>query len=264
MSNPSTNKVTKVTSNGEILQPFSVSDAVATEHKASELYRAAERNYVRFAAELRRLQDGGAHLKRGYSSFGSYAEATFDGLNTNTARQLSRQGQVLLILEGESRIDLDAEHNTLPRSRGVRALAVVLGKSNPQIMLDVYDHAIASGRGITEDSVQASMLSLFPPKPLELGAGKEPEDLPEENEEDRIEAERHHELLDRIEIIRQYLDYVVDELEDNRLEKAKSRYLDDVCPEMLLLGKELDGEYDSQWITERRGEKTYDEYNHGD
>jgi hypothetical protein len=41
-------------------------------------------------------QDGEAHLARGFSSFGAYAEYTFDGLSAANAKKISVQGAVLL------------------------------------------------------------------------------------------------------------------------------------------------------------------------
>jgi hypothetical protein len=44
--------------------------------------------------DLRRLQDGEAHLTHGFASFGAYAEHTFDGLSAATApsRHSHRRG----------------------------------------------------------------------------------------------------------------------------------------------------------------------------
>lgn len=89
-----------------------------------------------FAAELRRLHDGGAHLVRGYENFALYAQQTFDGLTANAAKQLSRQGGVLLTLARQGRIDLDGR--SLPvATTALRALSVVQNSFGEQAMLAV-------------------------------------------------------------------------------------------------------------------------------
>jgi hypothetical protein len=63
----------------EVLGPrLTKGEARPLENQAKRHYRAAGRNLAKFAADLRRLQDGQAHLTRGFSSFGAYAEHTFD------------------------------------------------------------------------------------------------------------------------------------------------------------------------------------------
>jgi hypothetical protein len=248
-------EVTKVTQGDEVLDTMTAEEAASVEVKATELYNAAERNYVRFAAELRRLQDGGAHFARGYRSFGEYAEAVFEGMNANTARQLSRQGQVLLVLEKANRVDLD-KGEKLPRSHGVRALAVILGKYGEDPMLAIFDRANATGRGITEATVSAAVAQVIVPTlPIdELGPGAEPEPLPDdETDEEAEEVERHHDLLDRIDMVRRYLDDMVDCLEDDETQRAGLALLG-VKGEVEILDKLWKGEYDTEWIERSRGD----------
>src|SRR3954451_15746806 len=74
----------------ELLGPrLTKGEARPLENQAKRHYRAAGRNLARFAADLRRLQDGEAHLTRGFSSFGAYAEHTFDGLSAANAKKIS-------------------------------------------------------------------------------------------------------------------------------------------------------------------------------
>ncbi len=95
--------------NVEVLEPsLTKGQARSLESSARRHWRAASRNALVFAAELRRLHDGGAHLVRGFENFAVYAEQTFDGLSANAAKQLSRQGGVLLSLERRGRVDLGA------------------------------------------------------------------------------------------------------------------------------------------------------------
>ena len=73
----------------ELLPPALTKDETRTlETAARRHWRAASRNALVFAAELRRLHDGGAHLVRGYDNFARYAEHTFDGLTASAAKQL--------------------------------------------------------------------------------------------------------------------------------------------------------------------------------
>src|ERR671927_1808323 len=110
----------------EVLGPrLTKGEARPLENQAKRHYRAAGRNLARFAADLRRLQDGEAHLTRGFSSFGAYAEHTFDGLSAANAKKISVHGAVLLALERHGRIALDDQTSQLPGATGLRALAVV-------------------------------------------------------------------------------------------------------------------------------------------
>jgi hypothetical protein len=58
------------------------------ETQAKRHYRAAGRNLAKFAADLRRLQNGEARLTRGFSSFGAYVEHTFGGLSAANAKKM--------------------------------------------------------------------------------------------------------------------------------------------------------------------------------
>lgn len=75
----------------ELLRPtLTKGEARTLEGSARRHWRAASRNALVFAAELRRLHDGGAHLVRGYDNFAIYAQHTFDALTANTAREARR------------------------------------------------------------------------------------------------------------------------------------------------------------------------------
>src|SRR3954447_6357116 len=108
----------------ELLGPrLTKSEARPLENQAKRHYRASGRNLARFAADLRRLQDGEAHLTRGFSSFRAYAEHTFDGLSAANAKKISVQGALLLALERHDRICLADHTYQLPGATGLRALA---------------------------------------------------------------------------------------------------------------------------------------------
>lgn len=154
---------------------------------------------MQFAVYLRELQDAQAHLMRGYSNFGTYCEATFEGLTAVSAQNLSRQGHTLMLLEEKGRIDL-AKKDNLPGTRGVRALTSILKKLGEEQMLAIYDQAMASDRKVTDKTVQAATALLVRTQPLELDA---PEDMtvdPDEDEEDEDEGIpiKQSELIDRI------------------------------------------------------------------
>jgi hypothetical protein len=102
--------------------PLTKREARSLESSARRHWRADSRNALVFAAELRRLHDGGAHLFRGYDNFAVYAEHTFDGLIANAAKQLSRQGGVLLTLEHHHRVSLEQSRLPGRDHRTARAL----------------------------------------------------------------------------------------------------------------------------------------------
>src|SRR3954471_24813838 len=140
----------------ELLGPrLTKGEARPLEVQAKRHYRAAGRNLARFAADLRRLQDGEAHLTRGFSSFGLYAEHTFDGLSASNAKKISVQGAVLLVLERHERISLSDQAGVLPGATGLRALAAVLSQHDEDTMLRVYDKAaqLRPGRAVVDTTV---------------------------------------------------------------------------------------------------------------
>src|SRR6195952_5569378 len=142
-----------MTDHQEALGPrLTKGEARPLEPQANPHYRPAGRNLARFAADLRRLQDGEAHLTRGFSSFGAYAEHTFDGLSAANAKKISVQGAVLLALERHDRVRLDEQTSSLPGATGLRALAVVLSQYGEDTMLSIYDTAtrLRPGRAVVD------------------------------------------------------------------------------------------------------------------
>lgn len=195
----------------ELLPPaLTRSEARSLEGQAKRHWRTATRGAIQFAAELRRLQDGQAHLVRGYDNFGTYAEQTFDGLTAATAKQLSRQGGVLLLLERNGRISLDGTAKNLPGTTALRALSAVHGNFGEQAMLSVYDRAceLRPGRAIVEDTVKAAVRqTIAPPQPT-IPAPAAPVDVDDEGaveDEDELAdelAEEVCQLLERIDLLR--------------------------------------------------------------
>jgi len=242
----------------EVLGPrLTKGEARPLENQAKRHYRAAGRNLARFAADLRRLQDGEAHLTRGFSSFGAYAEHTFDGLSAANAKKISIHGAVLLTLEQRGRISLEEHTSQLPGATGLRALAVVLSQHGEETMLAVYDKAaqLRPGRAVVDSTVNLAVRGLLAPPPGVLGNDHEPpptsarpergdtdehspgvDDVDQEQDDDPDEdPEAVHELHDRLIEIRRALDdlgAVTSELSATRGRKEAERILTDLLEEI--------------------------------
>lgn len=213
---------------GEVLgPPLARNEADRIERRALTLYGDAQRTTVQFAAELRRLQDGQAHLARGYPNFGTYVERTFDGISAASASQISRQGAVLLVLEDNKRISLEGKGKDLPGTTGVRALASILKTFGEDAMLKVYDMARGSGRKVVAETVMAAAQELVrSEEPAELGPGSvDLDEPPEEPEEADEYNEDHQELYDRLQWLREHIDGVSDAISLKQPERA-ARFLD--------------------------------------
>jgi hypothetical protein len=236
----------------ELLGPrLTKGEARPLENQAKRHYRAAGRNLARFAADLRRLQDGEAHLTRGFSSFGAYAEHTFDGLSAANAKKISVQGAVLLVLERHERISLSDQTSHLPGATGLRALAAVLSQHNEDTMLAVYDKAAAlrPGRAVVDTTVNLAVRGMLAPPPtLDAPADHEPaptardqavndviaQALDEDDDPDE-DPEAVHELHDRLIEIRRALDdlgAITSELAAVRGRKEAERILTDLLEEI--------------------------------
>jgi hypothetical protein len=231
-------------------------EARPLENRAKRHYRAAGRNLARFAADLRRLQDGEAHLTRGFSSFGAYAEHTFDGLSAANAKKISVQGAVLLVLEQHRRISLDEQTALLRGATGLRALAAVLSQHGEATMLGVYDKAaqLRPGRAVVDSTVYLAVHGVLTPPPRldtpsadhepSPPAGDTPIDAdvgdqePDDDHDDNgplEDPEAVHELHDRLIEIRRALDdldAVTSELAAVRGRREAERILTDLLEEM--------------------------------
>jgi hypothetical protein len=237
----------------EVLGPrLTKGEARPLENQAKRHYRAAGRNLARFAADLRRLQDGEAHLTRGFSSFGAYAEHTFDGLSAANAKKISVQGAVLLALEQHGRISLDEQTSQLPGATGLRALSVVMSQHGEDTMLAIYDKAAAlrPGRAVVDTTVNLAVHGLLAPtpalntptaehEPSPPAAGTKPDDVDDQEldeDDDPLEdPEAVHELHDRLIEIRRALDdlgAVSTELAATRGRQEARRILTDLLEEI--------------------------------
>jgi hypothetical protein len=235
----------------EVLGPrLTKGEARPLENQAKRHYRAAGRNIARFAADLRQLQDGEAHLTRGFSSFGAYAEHTFDGLTTANAKKISTQGAVLLTLERHQRISLEDQTDLLPGATGLRALAAVLSQHGEDTMLAIYDKAaqLRPGRAVVDTTVNLAIRGLLAPAPaLDMPAAlptvhqqpptesDTPVDDDVDNDDPDEDPEAVHELHDRLIEIRRALDdlgAVTTELAAIRGRKEAHRILTDLLDEI--------------------------------
>jgi hypothetical protein len=236
----------------ELLGPrLTKGEARPLENQAKRHYRAAGRNLAKFAADLRRLQDGEAHLTRGFSSFGAYAEHTFDGLSAANAKKISVQGAVLLALEQHDRILLDEQTGQLPGATGLRALAAVLSQHGEDTMLAIYDKAalLRPGRAVVDSTVNLAIHGLLTPPPMLDAAAADHETAPaagdtpvddvvdedlDDNDPDE-DPEAVHELHDRLIEIRRALDdlgAVTSELAAARGRTEAQRILTDLLDEI--------------------------------
>lgn len=168
-------------------------DALSLERQARRHYQTGVRNLMFFAVDLRRLQDGGAHFTRHFDNFGDYVEHTFDGLTAANAKQLSRQGAVLLALERAGRVTLEGHARDLPGSTGLRALASVLNQYGEATMVAAFDRAAAlrPGRVVVAETVNQAMRTLVAPPaapPALEPAAAHPDDIDDEFEDEDHEA----------------------------------------------------------------------------
>lgn len=193
-----------MTANTDILgPPLSKSEALDLERKAKRHYKTAARSVAQFAADLRRLQDGAAHLVRGFDNFGTYVEHTFDGISAASAKQLSRQGHALIVLEDNGRISLEGQGRDIPGPTGQRMLASVLNQFGEERMLEVYDAALIlrPGRAVVGESVKQALRDLLPPSPVAIAPPEQPHF--EEGDDDGTAVEEAMEPATRVDELRQ-------------------------------------------------------------
>jgi|SRR5215472_12863146 len=207
----------------DILPPALTKGATRTlETQARRHLRATGRNLAQFCADLRRLQDGGAHFIRGFDNFGQYATFTFEDVSPSSAKQFSRMGGALIALEDAGRISLDGHGRDLPGTTAIRALASILNQHGPAVMLDVYDRAKAARgeRQLVGDAVTDAMQQLLRaamPQPAlpEPDPDEDGDDLPDDEDDMHLgdeqppepdEPEELHELRDRLTFVRGALD----------------------------------------------------------
>jgi hypothetical protein len=184
----------------EVLAPsLSKSDAQRIERDAKKHLDGFESNGFALAVDLRRLQDGAAHLLRGYPNFGRYIEDRFGGrVSAENAKKLSLTGKSVLALVDAGRVTLTpsahrAAHKILGTT-GARALSAVQGKHGTEAMISVYDTAAAIARekgGVITDDIVAAVLQPQLPEPEPEPAPEPAKSEPPEPEPELSEAERN-------------------------------------------------------------------------
>lgn len=189
-----------------IAAPLSKGDALAIERDAKRHLEAFTNSGFALAVDLRRLHDGGAHLLRGFSNFGQYIDAKFEGrISAENAKKMSATGRVLLALAEHERIKLGDARKVLGTT-GARALSAVQTRQGTAPMLAIFDAAAAIAaerRGVITDEIVAAVLKPQLPEPE-----PEPEPEPPAADEQLDEPQRdyelsqaEHELLDAVGMI---------------------------------------------------------------
>jgi hypothetical protein len=154
-------QVTSVTPGAPPLPPTPELSPLLRRAKAD--HREAVRNVGWFAADLRELQDAGEHTARGFANFGDFAESEFPGLTATHAKQLSREGAVILGLERHELVSRDGEGSRpLPGSTGLRELSKVLNDHDEKAMVAVFEKA-ADEQNVSGRTVQDALKALYPP-----------------------------------------------------------------------------------------------------
>jgi hypothetical protein len=229
----------------EVLGPaLSRSETLGLERHATKLYETGQRTVVQFAADLYKLQEGQAHILRGFTNFGEYASTRFEGLGAVNAMQIARQGRVLLVLEKAGRINIDKGEN-LPGTTGLRALAKILKDLGADTMVAIHDRAALSGK-VTDERVAAATAELIAPQVHELGAGVD--EAPTEDDEDEDEENGYDDdkmppkVRELIEYIRDLSWELPGSAED--ITKATERLKDEIA--------NADTSEDSKWIESKR------------
>jgi hypothetical protein len=179
-----------------------------------------------FFVVLYKLQDGGAHVLRGYPNFGDYAADKFDDVSPENAKKMARSGRTLFVLLDAKKImSLDRASKVIGTT-GVRALSSVQSKYGTGTMLSVFDGAQAKAVGqhkaINEDHVKSVMLELVSPhQPDKILPAPEVEDdvvIPSTQVE---HGELLSQLLDLVGEAQDGFGVLFSELEEHDAAKAK-------------------------------------------
>jgi hypothetical protein len=149
-----------MTNHPEILDPqfTSKEEARPLVRQAQQHFKDAKRTTIQTMADLAALQDRGAHLLYGESSFVVWAAQTFDGIGESSVKQLCRTGRVALQLGKSDRLDLSRP--TGIGTRALRELASVEGDFGTAKMIETYDTAktlLDGDRDMSEVTVKAAL-----------------------------------------------------------------------------------------------------------
>src|SRR5271154_3540746 len=149
-----------MTNHLEILDPqfTSKEEARPLVRQAQQHFKDAKRTTIQTMADLAALQDRGAHLLYGESSFVAWAVQTFDGIGESSVKQLCRTGRVALQLGKNNRLDLSRP--TGIGTRALRELATVEGDFGTAKMIETYDTAktlLDGDKDMSEVTVKAAL-----------------------------------------------------------------------------------------------------------
>jgi hypothetical protein len=216
----------------QVLAPLSGAGARPLLLEARRHYRTMQRTGIRFAVDLRRLQDGAAHITYGYANFGAFAEREFYGLSRANAQLLSVQGNVALSLDRSGRIDLDGPDRDLPGTTALRPLAHLLNAYGEEAMFAVYDRARAVRPerpvvGKTVRQAEAELLSATVDA-SDIGEDRDDDDDYDSGDQpgDDEESEAIRELRDRVGVVLEQLRDLLDDAAYGRPVRARQKLRD--------------------------------------
>lgn len=195
----------------DILPPTykSRSEAAPVLNRALKNFRTAKWTTLQVMADLRTLQDRGAHILYGEPNFAIWVSETFDGLQASNVRQLTRAGGVALELQSRRLIDISKIDGAPVGTTGLRELSVIANTFGEDKMAEVFVTAIgiAGDRDVSDKTVKAAMRLLMPPAATDLEIpealdidpdGETEDDLSEEDENDEMPKS----MRERIDLIR--------------------------------------------------------------
>lgn len=235
----------------EILDPAftSRSEALPVVRKALRHFNEAKRATIQVMADLRLLQDRGAHHLYGERNFATWAEQTFEGLSAGSVKQLTRAGGVALELDRRGRINLDKPSGI--GTTGLRSLSVIANEYGNAKMVEVFDTAkelVEEGREISDTTIKAAMYQLMPPAPAELEV---PPALDEDDGEEELDDPvMRTELEERISHIQDLL-WDLGDADPDEFKRLHS----ELMQEMAKLIDVKDGKSDKsdeQWLSKGR------------
>lgn len=166
----------------EVLEPrLARAEARPIIQSAQRHWRTARRATLLLCTELRRLQEGEAHVTYGYKNFGQFAvEHITPELTEAVVQKFSWQGAPLLALERHGRLTLNDRAALPVGTTGAQALSTILSKQGEQAMLDVFDLAVTlkPDSPLSDVTVQRAKRELLPETrkalPVETAAEPEP------------------------------------------------------------------------------------------
>jgi hypothetical protein len=186
----------------EVIEPrLAKAEARPIMRSAQRHWRTARRATLLLCTELRRLQEGEAHITYGYKNFGQFAvEHITPELTEGVVQKFSWQGAPLLALERHGRLVLNDRAALPVGTTGAQALATILGKDGEQTMLDVFDLAVTlkPGAPLSDVTVHRAKRELLP---APRKTADEPAPPPEPFATDDPDPDPEHDPYDPAELV---------------------------------------------------------------